>query len=162
LFLAPDSTKASITNVAKGIVETGHKLGQNLTKVIYSDNCCHDRKFYEEICPQLKENLEVPSFKEFDTASLNFDFADNSHLTDYCVAKLREVVDHLNDKIVSLDTEWTVDLISGRHRPVAVIQIAVDGYCCIFQVSQSRLSAPVKRDDGTYVLGVCPCLWWNF
>jgi ribonuclease D len=161
LFLAPGTKLDFLRPLMASIVDNIKGMGYLDTRIVYTDNCCHDRRFYNEVFPSL--NLEVrgtPRRANLEALSMNpanihlivqADVADdvcNDILAD-CATK--DVV------FMGLDCEWVFNSQTKHSGPLSTIQIAYGEHVYVFHVRHCALARP-KFDQTTksYINGALP------
>ena len=114
-------------------METQIKMHKTLVRLVYTDKCCTDVDFYNEVIPSLREDLiHAPNLELQQQPVVITSFSDaqlhSAHIYSYLNAL------GPGDRVIGLDTEWDV---SSEKAPdgtvhykekiskVALLQIAV-------------------------------------
>lgn len=105
-------------------------------KVFYSDQCCHDRLFYEEIFPSLREGVARNQLTRFPMLELPTDpiLVDSSLGVETAVEEIEHGLIGMVEKVIGFDCEWTVNLATRSGSPTATIQIALDTMTFVFHL----------------------------
>lgn len=140
-ILTNTTSHQAIEEVVKSVQSSREKLGAPQTKLLYTDNCCLDREFYESCCPSLRQPIQpyppilketrhdlVPGFQEsLPEFSLDGDgkpiyVADMSYLPTFAkliTSKLKNL--EPNQRVLGVDCEWdSFGPYSGR---VATLEV---------------------------------------
>jgi hypothetical protein len=110
--------------------------------VLFTDNCCQDRAFYEDVFGSLKQAVVPAILAKCPLAILPPDLKTiyRHQLTDInaMINLLNEDVESEKTNVVGLDAEWDTPIPAGETARVALIQIATAKSVYLFQVRVYR------------------------
>jgi hypothetical protein len=143
-------TKAhsEIKETLKGFAEGRERLGHPAIQYVFTDDCCHDRGFLEQVLPSLLKNvqpLQDLRQRKYPVLSLPTD-ADINIVSDEMSAGLLLEQWQTESNLFAFDVEWEVN--ANGPRPVAIIQIGFQNKFAIFRMrmrNQSRSYPSLRK-----------------
>ncbi|KAI3649998.1 hypothetical protein MP228_005630 [Amoeboaphelidium protococcarum] len=120
--------------------ETYNSLGHELPELVYTDNCCNDRAFYESVFPSLRQSTKLIS--EFPNPKQIIYLNDYSSACASAFELFNRCVSSKDQVKIGLDCEWTTNNV-GKAGKVDLLQLAFqDGDVYLFHLTHFKQFPP--------------------
>ena len=150
LFLTPGTSQEMQKPLLKNIGDSLVSMGFSQPQLLYSDQCCHDRTFYESAFVSLTaqvEPIQKTQFRKLELPSQPIVVSNEAAIEDM-VEKLRVQLVNSQESYAALDCEWTYDPVSHQSGPVSTIQLAVGELIYVVHLTHCRLRKPTNSIPG--------------
>ena len=146
LFLSPGTSKAMQVRLLEDIVSSLENMGLDQPQLMYSDQCCQDRAFYESAFPSLLVDVEPVPKTKFPSLELPFapTLIKNEAAIDTVIDTLESDIASKHFNYIALDCEWTFDPESKVASPVATIQLASLLSVYVVHLTKCRKGTPTS------------------
>jgi hypothetical protein len=133
-----------------GIVKSLESMGSEQPRVVYTDQCCHDRSFFEDVFPSLKKDVVVHEAGKLPYLTLNCDpvLVDSNVMADHISEQLDGKITVTEEKHIGFDCEWNVDLKANGPGPVSTIQLAFGNQVYVFHLPSCATRAASSQLKG--------------